>query len=342
MAKTYGGKWKTIESLSEGGQAHAYIVERLDSDDDETYVLKRLKDPNRIGRFRNEVEAGLKLRHKNIVEVVDWNLDDKQPYIVTVHCKGGNLAQAKPFEFSDNGRLLDLFGQICDGVLYAHGENVIHRDIKPDDIFLSKDRTGDTVVGDFGLCVIQDGERVTLSEEVVGARNYMATELEDGPPANPSRPVDVYSLGKLLYWLMSGGHIFSREKHRQPEFDLVRRDENVYMEHVKRLLDHMIVAEPEERWSLDRIRRQVVLTKRLVMGEYNPVGPDVAARCNYCGIGYYFLVGRDATSAAAADFIAPGRPTKWRILVCNECGHSETFRPDIAANLGHSDSTPWD
>ncbi|MFI5322988.1 MAG: protein kinase [Thermodesulfobacteriota bacterium] len=113
-----------------------------------------------------------------------------------------------------------MFQQICEGVAYAHTKGVIHRDLKPDNIFL-RTRKGPVVVGDFGICYLeQDGKRITLTDEAVGPRNFIAPELEDGRLELISTKCDVYSLGKILYWLLSGGKIFSREKHREPQFDL--------------------------------------------------------------------------------------------------------------------------
>ena len=87
MAKIYGERWETVESLDEGGQAFTFVVKDIEESSDETYLLKRLKNPDRIERFRNEVEAGLRLDHKNIVDVIDSDLDAPQPYIVSSHYK---------------------------------------------------------------------------------------------------------------------------------------------------------------------------------------------------------------------------------------------------------------
>ena len=93
-----------------------------------------------------------------------------------------------------------------------------------------------------------------MTEEAVGPRLFLAPELEDGRLQDISPKSDTYSLGKILYWLMSGGKIFSREKHREPKWDLKGQNvdsvfdwDNVYMEHVNRLLDLMIVPEPNAR-----------------------------------------------------------------------------------------------
>jgi serine/threonine protein kinase len=341
VADTYG-RWQVEESLGEGGQAVTYLVRAVDSEDTDVHVLKRLKNLSRIDRFRREMETGLQLEHKNIVEVVDADIDGEKPFIVTRYYRGGTMAQARPFEFSNMGRLFDLFGQICDGILEAHAHGVIHRDLKPDNIFLSGDKSGDAVIGDFGLCFVDEEPRITGSSEAVGPRLYMAPELEDGRLEHATPASDVYSLGKVLYWLMSSGRMFSREKHRQQEHNLVEITGNRYQEHVNRLLDHAILVERDARWSLASIREELPRTKRLVLGEYNPVGPDEWARCYYCGIGNYIFVGRDRETLERANFIAAGQPAEARILVCNHCGHVQTFRPDIGRQISLSHASPWD
>ena len=341
MAEVYGGKWEVQGSLGEGGQAWVYTVRDSTGERDGEFVLKRLKNPQRLDRFRREIEAGLRLRHKNAVEVLDYDLEAQKPFLVTPYYQGGNLAEVEPFRFSDLGRLFDLFGQICDGVIAAHKAGVIHRDLKPENIFLSGDRNGDAVVGDFGLCLLEGEPRITGSSEAIGPRLYIAPELEDGRLEHATKASDVYSLGKVLYWLMSGGHIFSREKHRDQEFDLKTVTDNLYMEHVNSVLDKMILVQPSERLPLDRVRESLPHISRLVVREYNPVGPRVEARCNYCGIGRYALRAQD-TDSVSTYFGRAGLPGDWRILVCNYCGHSEIFRPDIARSMGPTDETPWD
>jgi serine/threonine protein kinase len=118
------------------------------------------------------------------------------------------LSKANPYWAKSPIIALELFEQICKGIAYAHSQGVIHRDIKPDNIFL-RTELGPAVVGDFGICFVeQDGTRLTILDEAVGPTMFIAPELEDGRLTNITNKCDTYSSGKLLYWLLSGGTNF--------------------------------------------------------------------------------------------------------------------------------------
>ena len=301
-----------------------------------TRLLKRLKNLERIERFKREIEAIRNLSHENIVRLIDFDLESSKPYLVMEYCTGRSLAQVEPFWLISPTKTFEVFQQICEGVLYAHRQNIIHRDLKPDNIFL-RTKDGPAVVGDFGICYFTETEdRLTLTEEAVGPRFFMAPELEDGRLKDISPKSDVYSLGKILYWLFSGGKIFSREKHRDINFDLkgynldtVLGWDNVYLEHVNRLLDLMIVSNPQDRADLDNI---LILSRkaiRLVEKEFTPIDKDIKQPCKYCGYGYYVMRVEDNGDVSSFGF-TPYGGSDWRILVCNRCGHVQIFRLDKA------------
>jgi serine/threonine protein kinase len=354
MGKTYDDRWEVIGSLGEGGQAHTFLVRDTEGQSETRYVLKRLKNINRIERFKREIEAVRNLSHENIVRLIDFKLEAEKPYLVTEYCSGGSLSQAEPFWHESPIRALGVFQQICKGVAYAHSQNVIHRDLKPDNVFL-RTKDGPAVVGDFGICwVEEDGTRITLTEEAVGPRLFMAPELEDGRVDDISPKSDTYSLGKLLYWLLSE-KVFSREKHREPELDLKglkrwtgrtateEHWDNIYMEHVNRLLDRMIVANPEERPDVHRVLQMSKDVVRLVQKEFNPIAKGIQQPCTYCGYGYYELRAAGRKEGEMFGFSLVG-PSDWRILVCNKCGHVQLFRVEFAERKdwwAGSESEDW-
>jgi serine/threonine protein kinase len=331
----YGNRWEIIEPLGEGGQAHTFLVRDTKGGGDTRYVLKRLKNPDRIRRFKREIEVVRSLSHENIVQLIDFDLEADQPYLVTEYCAGNSLPKAEPFWRESPVIALEVFQQVCQGVAYAHSKGIIHRDLKPDNIFL-RNKTGPAVVGDFGICYLEeDGTRLTLTEEAVGPRLFIAPELEDGRVDKVSDKSDVYSLGKLLYWLVSG-QVFSREKHRELKWDLKGQNldsvlgwHNIYMEHINRLLDHMVTTEPEKRRTIDNILILSKSTKRLIEKEYNPVANNIRQLCTYCGQGYYVLRAKNTIEVRNFGF-EPVGASDWRIFTCNMCGHVQAFRLDMA------------
>jgi serine/threonine protein kinase len=338
MPKIYD-KWQVEQQLDEGGQAHTFIVSDRETQGPERYVLKRLKNLARLTRFRQELEAALRIKHRNILQVIASNLDGPKPYIVSEYCAGGTLEKLCATQSPSVDEVFRIFAEIAEAVEAAHKANVIHRDIKPSNIFIRQ--PGDMpVLGDFGLCFLDDGdesERATQTQEAVGARLFIAPESEDGMLEKVTAKVDVYSLGKLLYWMLAGT-VFSREKYRDGRWNLkgkVRHsflDENPMMEHVTRLLDYMVVQDPERRSDLNSIILSIHRIRSLIRREINAVGKNVTQHCTYCGWGIYGLVAQ--TPVQIRNFLGmepPGNPD-WRVFACNQCGHVQLFRVDFAVD----------
>lgn len=339
MPEKYG-KWRILKSLSEGGQAHTFLACEIGDSTRRLHVLKRLKNVARIGRFANEVEAGLKLDHPNVAKVLDYRIDAEPAYLVTEYYPGGELTAAA---LEKNGLLerLQVFLGICSGVGHAHDHGITHRDLKPSNILLKKD--GAPVVSDFGICFLSDeGERVTVTEEVVGPLHYVAPELEDGRVDVVGPQSDVYSLGKLLYWILTG-HIFSREKHREEKFNLTRNYTDVGYYFVNQLLDKMIVSDPTQRLrDAGAVEQEVgAMMERIEKGKH-VIDRDAPQPCNYCGVGSYQIVadfdpdgghrlGFDETSVQNFGLNLVGSPV-FLIMACDHCGNCQLFRPDLGKN----------
>lgn len=334
---TYGNRWEVMESLDEGGQAHTFLVRDLANPNSEPSVLKRLKNPKRLGRFATEVKAIQKIGHLNVLSIQDFNLTDAPAYFVTEYCAGGTLREQCERQGPTLAEAFRTFIQVADAVNHAHSQGVIHRDLKPDNIFIRLPG-GDAVVGDFGLCFLNgSNERHTETQEVVGSRFFLAPEMEDGRADDVTPSADVYSLGKLLYWLVSGGKVFNREKVRHPDFDLTliephqfKKGANMEMEHISRLLEHMIVADPIKRAVLSDV---ILSTKRiatLIARGINPVSSIHPQTCTYCGWGTYREVA-SGNGASISNFgLANVGNPNWRIAACDECGHVQIFRIDLA------------
>src|SRR5262249_45973802 len=159
-------------------------------------VLKHMKGDgpflNRLDRFRSEIEACSRLGHPNIIRLIESGLHKDKPFIVTEYWGGCSLSPKALGGLTPVERL-NLLRGVCEGIAYAHSQTVVHRDLKPDNIFLHAN--GNPVVGDFGLCFFLEGaqERATHADEAVGARWYMAPECEGGRTLTVGTTADVYS-----------------------------------------------------------------------------------------------------------------------------------------------------
>jgi serine/threonine protein kinase len=296
------------------------------------FVLKKLKNLTRLGRFRNEVEAGFRLEHSNVLRVVDMNLDDpKEPWYVSEYCAGGSLTEDARRTMTLEQKL-DLFLSVCLGVAHAHDNAVVHRDIKPDNIFL-RTKVGSPVIGDFGLCYLMDrDERLTSTREVVGSRWYCAPELEDGRSETLDPSADVYSLGKVLYWLMTG-RTFAREKHRDPEYFFPANSNGSAGYLIYELLDRTIVGDPFKRFRTSAFLATAVKTirQRIKMNAHS-IGRSIPQVCTYCNEGIYqravdMQTGGAPYSANNFGINLVGDPT-WFVLECDYCGNLQYFRLD--------------
>src|SRR2546427_1819198 len=143
--------WDWIKDLSEGGQAHTFLVKKKGRADEHRYVLKRLKNLKRSDRFEREISVCQKLSHPNVLRIIAHGTDPKgRPFLVTEYCAGGALSDRTMPIGSTLLETLGIFRQICRGVAYAQEQGVVHRDIKPENIFFHDEAT--PVVGDFGIC----------------------------------------------------------------------------------------------------------------------------------------------------------------------------------------------
>lgn len=342
----FGPRWEKISDLREGGQAHTFRVKDRDTSDGKTYVLKRLKNSKRTDRFDREIEACRKLEHPNVLKIVDYGIlpgKDGKPFFVSDYCDLGSLEDQgmPPGSVIES---VELFRQVCAGVAHAHDNGVVHRDIKPANILLRSG--GAPVVGDFGICFMdadQSGQRLTATMEVAGSRWYCAPELRDGrlESGTSQAAADVYSLGKVLFWMLSGKKMFDREDYRQPKYRLGQDDptEPAY-ELINQFLDKTIVYNRSSRIETARVLLSEVdrLLSVLRAGGH-AISLEPQHRCLFCAQGVYKVVVNglsDGTAQAANGeaqssfgWAVPGPYPAWLIMACDACGNVQVFRPDL-------------
>jgi serine/threonine protein kinase len=204
----FGARWINPKPLEKGGQAQTYVVEDAENPGSPRRVAKILNNPkeDRKARFLQEIEVTETFEHPNVVRSLGKGetSNNRWPYFVMPYYEPGTLEE----NYNHLGTPLErlrVFLAICEGVNYAHGKGLIHRDLKPANIFVAD--VGVPIVGDFGLCYRADDDqdgRKTQTYEAVGARKYMPPEWREGRDENPHPTGDIYSLGKILYWMFEG------------------------------------------------------------------------------------------------------------------------------------------
>lgn len=322
------GKWKVVKSIGEGGQARVFRVTDSSGVSSEDRVLKRLKNVDnaeRRERFKREIEATQAIEHPNVLRILDHDLTADQPYYVAELCEGGSLEDcgAKRFK-ADVEAAVEVLRPIVDALIAAHQSGVIHRDVKPANILFRKD--GAPVIGDFGICHMEGGHQVTLSDQGIGSRNYIAPEMESGRHhlGPPSDRTDVYSLGKVLYWMISGGRIFAREDHRSNSLVELLGDQR--FEHVHGLLDRMVLENPKSRDPMPAVGERLKQVARLVRDNFAPLCLSLGIQCRFCGIGRYDRYPTLPGQAVPELGLSPVIGSDVRVLHCTHCGHVELFQ----------------
>ncbi|HEX2990635.1 MAG TPA: protein kinase, partial [Anaerolineales bacterium] len=218
-----------IESLiARGGMAEVYLGTHTTLHRQVAVkILRNLldDDPRPLERFELEARAVAQLRHPNIVQVFDFDTIDGQPYIVMEYIRGPSLSKYLSTLHARNSRLeLPHISRLLTGVAnalqYAHESNVIHRDVKPGNILLTSRAVqimpGETipldfepVLTDFGLVRILNSSRQTTLGQTAGTPAYMSPEQAMGLTTDGR--TDIYSLGIVLYELLSGSVPFDGE-----------------------------------------------------------------------------------------------------------------------------------
>ena len=200
-----GGRYTVERLLGRGGMATVYLAH--DRELDRTVAVKVLDerfaaDEEVAGRFRREALTAARLGHPNVVAVYDTGVDDGAEYIVMEHVDGEGLDAVLARETTlAPEHVVELAVQACAGLGYAHGQGVVHRDVKPANLLLRPD--GLLKVTDFGIARSLDrATTLTQAGTILGTAAYLAPEQARGEEAGP--PADVFSLGVVCYQALTG------------------------------------------------------------------------------------------------------------------------------------------
>jgi formylglycine-generating enzyme required for sulfatase activity/serine/threonine protein kinase len=200
------GPYHVLQRLGQGGMGTVYLAR--DTRLDRRVALKVCllsEDPEALERFRREAKAAAALRHPNLCPVYEYDVRDGVPYLVMAYIEGptlaGRLDERGPLPQREAAQLVR---RLALAMHEAHRHGVIHRDLKPSNVAL--DERGEPVILDFGLArqgAVADA-RLTRTGWALGTPDYMAPEQVRGDLAAIGPACDVYSLGIILYELLTG------------------------------------------------------------------------------------------------------------------------------------------
>ena len=211
-------------------------------------------DPDATARFRREAQAIAQMRHPNVLNVYDFGEYQGTPYMIVEYMPGGSLSdRMKAGERFDRSTTLHLLEGIAAALDYAHGLDIVHRDVKPANVLL--DGIGNPVLADFGLAkLLQSASVKTVSGVTTGTPAYMSPEQVMGSTVGP--PADTYALTTMAYELLAGAIPFEGEGmlellyahvHREPPAASSRNPD--LSSAVDAVLARGLAKDPVSRWE---------------------------------------------------------------------------------------------
>ena len=203
IGRTFSGRYRIVERIGVGGMAEVYRAQDT--------VLGRIvavkvmlpqyaADSDFTQRFRQEAASAANLQSPYIVNVYDWGQDEGTYYIVMEYVRGGDLKTAIKERHSINQRkVAEIASQTCQALSVAHGQDIVHRDIKPQNIMVQPD--GNVKVMDFGIARAKNSVKARTSS-VLGTAHYISPEQAQGKELTAAS--DIYSLGVCMYEAITG------------------------------------------------------------------------------------------------------------------------------------------
>jgi eukaryotic-like serine/threonine-protein kinase len=208
------GNYQILEEIGRGGMGIIFRARQRHSR--RIVAVKQIlsyhaDSQETLTRFRREAEAAAGLDHPNILPIYEVSeSEDGLPFFSMKFAGGGSLLEAAPALRSEPRRAVALMAKAARAVQYAHVKGILHRDLKPENIMF--DRRGEPMVSDFGLAKWLDTtSNLTPTLTVFGTPGYIAPEQANGPAAKLTSAADVYSLGAILFHLLTGRPSFLGE-----------------------------------------------------------------------------------------------------------------------------------
>jgi serine/threonine protein kinase len=260
IGQTLGGRYQLETLLGQGGMSAVYRA--TDPNLRRTVAVKLIHthlaaDPEFVRRFEEEAAAVARLRHPNIIQVYDFNHDGDVYYMVLEFVPGETLqdklralnSQQKLLPFAET---INVTISLCEAVQYAHNQGMIHRDLKPANVMITP--KNEAILMDFGIAKIIGGENLTATGAMIGTVAYMAPEQIRGQ--RPDHRADIYSLGVMLFEMVSGRRPFEGDSApstmmmhlTEPVPDLRQINQNTPPQLVQ-IIEKTLAKEPAQRYQ---------------------------------------------------------------------------------------------
>lgn len=283
------GRYKLLERVGSGGMAAVYKAQDLLLG--RIVAIKMLHpgfagDEEFLRRFRQEAFSAASLQHPNIVIVHDIGQDGQKQYIVMEFVQGLTLKQIIR-QYNAQGqempiqRVLDLSVQICAGIGYAHRANLVHCDVKPQNVLVTRD---DRIkVADFGIArAMSEASQQIQDEDLWGTPQYFSPEQAAGNRPTPAS--DVYSIGVMMFEMLSGRLPFMAEsqtalalKHMQERPPMISEFNPSVPEQLEMIVDKVLSKEPAGRYRTAGQMGRVLSTYRdNSQADTGPMAPLIA------------------------------------------------------------------
>ena len=256
IGKIIDNRYEIISLIGVGGMSNVYKA--VDKQSGQEVAVKFLKEEffeneELVRRFKNESKAISLLNHECIIKVLDFNITDSEKYLVVEYIKGVTLK-----EFIENRGKLTweetlVFANIILGALgHAHENGVIHRDLKPQNIMLT--REGELKIMDFGIARLSTANQRTVTDKAIGSVHYISPEQVRGQSTDNRS--DIYSIGIMMYEMLTGKLPFQSETAVSVALQQLSEEAppiSTYADGVPKGMEQIIMKaiakEPEDRYQ---------------------------------------------------------------------------------------------
>uniref|UniRef100_A0A8C9JRQ7 non-specific serine/threonine protein kinase n=1 Tax=Panthera tigris altaica TaxID=74533 RepID=A0A8C9JRQ7_PANTA len=260
-------KYIRLQKIGEGSFGKAILVKS--TEDDRQYVIKEINISRMSNKereeSRREVAVLANMKHPNIVQYRESFEENGSLYIVMDYCEGGDLFKRinaqKGILFQED-QILDWFVQICLALKHVHDRKILHRDIKSQNIFLTKD--GTIQLGDFGIARVLNST-VELARTCIGTPYYLSPEICENKPYNNKS--DIWALGCVLYEMCTLKHAFEAGSMKNLVLKIISGSfppvSLHYSYDLRNLLSQLFKRNPRDRPSVNSILEKGFIAKRI-------------------------------------------------------------------------------